>query len=183
MSQAKRPFPSIRAISRPISTSPFSEDVSGETPMFDIKRLKTKLSISRFWRMSQAKRPFRSNRAISRPISISPNFKDVSGETPISDIKRLKTKLSRSHFLEDVSSKTAILGGIRQAKYIYTREPVVPREFVLYLFCSKHGLRNSHHLLVPRRRFPSSAEQCPKCSADPGVPRVFVPQMFLVSMA
>ena len=44
MSQAKRPFPSIRAISRPISTSPFSEDVSGETPIFDIKRLKTKLS-------------------------------------------------------------------------------------------------------------------------------------------
>ena len=41
MSQAKRPFPSIRAISRPISTSPFSEDVSGETPIFDIKRLKT----------------------------------------------------------------------------------------------------------------------------------------------
>ena len=48
MSQAKRPFPSIRAISRPISTSPFSEDVSGETPIFDIKRLKTKLSRSHF---------------------------------------------------------------------------------------------------------------------------------------
>ena len=48
MSQAKRPFPSIRAISPPISTSPFSEDVSGETPIFDIKRLKTKLSRSHF---------------------------------------------------------------------------------------------------------------------------------------
>ena len=48
MSQAKRPFPSIRAISPPISTSPFSEDVSGETPIFDIKRLRAKLSRSHF---------------------------------------------------------------------------------------------------------------------------------------
>ena len=41
MSQAKRPFSNIRAISRPISTSHFLEDVSSETPIFNIKRLKT----------------------------------------------------------------------------------------------------------------------------------------------
>ena len=41
MSQAKRPFSNIRAISRPISTSHVLEDVSGETPIFNIKRLKT----------------------------------------------------------------------------------------------------------------------------------------------
>ena len=48
MSQAKRPFPSIRAISPPISTSRFFEDVSGESLIFSIKRFKTKLSTSHF---------------------------------------------------------------------------------------------------------------------------------------
>ena len=59
MSQAKRPFPSIRAISPPISTSPFFEDVSGESFIFYIRRPKNK----------------------SSKISV---FRDVSSETAIS---------------------------------------------------------------------------------------------------
>ena len=34
MSRAKRPFPNIRAMSRPIATYHFFEDVSSESPMF-----------------------------------------------------------------------------------------------------------------------------------------------------
>ena len=34
------------------------------------------------------------------------------------------------------------------------RDPGVPRVFVPQMFCRKLPLTNSHHLLVPRRRFP-----------------------------
>ena len=68
-----------------LSTSHFSEDVSGETAVFEVPKI--------------------------RPaISISPFSEDVSGETLIFSIRRLKTRPPTSRFGEDVSGETLVLG-------------------------------------------------------------------------
>ena len=62
-------------------------------------------------------------------------------------------------FFEDASSETVVLREIRQLAVPCDRDRVFPREFVIYLLCGTHSPIHSHHLLVPRRRFPSPSSR------------------------
>ena len=71
-------------VSPGISTSQFSEDVSGETLIFKIRGLRAAFTTSHF-------------------------FEDVSGESPIFEDPKIRPAISTSRFCEDVSGETTIL--------------------------------------------------------------------------
>ena len=78
------------ANSRAPWTSLFFEDVSGESLIFNIKGLRAALSTSHFFEDVSGESPIFEDPKISRPISRSQFVEDVSGETFIFNIKPLK---------------------------------------------------------------------------------------------
>ena len=77
-------------VSPAISISQFSEDVSSETLIFDIRGLEAAFSASHFFEDVSGESPIFADPKISRPISTSPFCEDVSGEIVIFNKRRLK---------------------------------------------------------------------------------------------